>query len=319
MLLHEHPETVVLWLQVALYSLFTLLLVGVAWRKRLDVWFLAFALSPAGLLFPVYDVAVVGRKDVLFFLAFAFYALWMPRSGRWTNSMAFVLGIAITLIHELFFFYTPYFFLMRRLQPDAEGTPRSYATELSLLAGSLVAMGLVSTVGADMHGEAQCAVLLGMGFKEQLCDGIMRYPVTTVRGGFDAVGVAIRRLSYLPAYSTGAVLAALPLVPFLASLRGDWRRQPLVVGGVAAVAFTLPMFAIALDWGRLINIHVMALAIVLAACILEDRTVPGSVFGARRWWIRIAIVLMVAMYLATWSIRHCCQVPLGAGLLAKLL
>jgi hypothetical protein len=71
-----------------------------------------------------------------------------------------------------------------------------------------------------------------------------------------------------------------------------------------------------LDWGRLINIHVMALAVVVVAIVLDDRDAPGSVFGVRNWWLRAAILLGVFLYLTTWSIRHCCTEAFRAGLFA---
>ena len=81
-------------------------------------------------------------------------------------------------------------------------------------------------------------------------------------------------------------------------------RSSLVL--LMVVLSLLPMFVIALDWGRLINIHVLALAVVIVALVLDDRDAPGSVFGLRNWWLRAAILLGVFLYLTTWSIRHCC-------------
>ena len=93
--------------------------------------------------------------------------------------------------------------------------------------------------------------------------------------------------------------------------RGGLRTR--LAGLAAAFVVTLPMFAIALDWGRLINIHVMAIAVVLLAFVLEDRSRPASVPG-RIGWQHAAALLAVGMYISTWSIRHCCEHAFGAGL-----
>jgi hypothetical protein len=310
---HVQPETVIFWVQVALYTLLSLLLFALARRRRVNVWFLAFLFSPAGLLFPLYDVAVVGRKDLLFFVVFALYAWWMPRPGRRvTMALTFALGAAVTLTHELFFFFTPYLFLMRFLDTRS-ADERRFRPEWSLLAGSLLALLLVSTVGADLHGEQQCAALLHRGFHEDLCDGILRYPVTTIAASVQDVGLEIRNDHYLIAYPIALLLAVLPLLPVVRLVRP--RPSPAFSGGVlAAFVFTLPMFGIVLDWGRLLNIHVMATATVMLAFVLEERTTPGAIFGVRLWWLRAAIVAAVSVYLTTWSIRHCCLAPFGAGL-----
>lgn len=310
---HVQPEPIVLAIQAALYTLLSVLLFLLARRRRLTIWFLAFLFSPAGLLFPLYDIAVIGRKDVLFFAVFALYAWWMPRPGRWwVEAVTFALGAATTLIHELFFFFTPYFFLMRALDATRESGGHRFRPEWSLFAGSLLALLLVSTIGADMHGEEQCAALLRHGFQEDLCGGILRYPSTTLAAARQDVARAINERDYLVAYPIASVLAVLPLVPLVASGR---RRPPPVFwrGVVAALAFTVPMFGIILDWGRLLNIHVMATAIIILKFVLEDRTTEESVFGMRMWWLRVAIVVGLSLYLTTWSIRHCCADPLRAG------
>ena len=311
--LNVSPEQVVFWLQVVLYTLFVCLLIVLARGMRLNIWFLAFLFSPLGLLFPIYDPAVAGRKDVLFFAVFAFYAWWMPRQRTgWTHALAFTIGAATTLTHELFFFFTPYFFLMRAVRPDEALTARRLTPELALFGGSLSALLVATTLGADLHGEAQCAGLLARGFNEQLCDGILRYPVTDARTGAQFVANAIENLGYLRMYPLALALAALPLLPLFRTL-GVTQRRRLLAGMTVAFVFTLPMFAVALDWGRLINIHVMAVAVVIVAFVLEDRSVPGSILGVGPWR-PVAALLAVGLYLSAWSIRHCCEHALGAGL-----
>jgi len=317
--LGARPEWIVLSLQAALYALLFVLLFLLARRKRTNVWFLAFLFSPAALLFPLYDEAVIGRKDVLFFVAFALYAWWMPRPGsRRASAAAFALGAAVTLAHEMFFFFTPYFFAMRLLQAEVrlQADLRRFAPELSLFCGALVALLLVVTIGADMHGAAQCAGLLARGFDRDLCSGIMEYPVTTIGESLHETAVTVRAEHYLRDYPIAAALAALPLVPFFGSVRRRVSRTA-ALGVLAALVFTLPLFALVIDWGRLLNIHAMAISVLTAAFVLDERTEPGSAFGVRPAWLRIAIVLIIGLYLTGWSIRHCCEAPLGGGLLGS--
>jgi hypothetical protein len=336
--LATRPEWIVLALQAALYALFFVLLLALVRERRPNILFLAFLLSPAALLFPLYDKTVIGRKDVLFFAAFALYAWWMPRpASRWASAAAFVLGAAVTLAHEMFFFFTPYFFAMRILQAQvrlkadtrtaqvrlkADTTTAQvrlkadlhrFTPELSLFGGALIALLLVVTVGADLRGDAQCASLLARGFDKDLCTGIMQYPVTTIRASLQETADIVRAQHYLRDYSIAAVLAAVPLVPFFASIR---RRIPrtAVLSLLAALAFTLPLFVLVIDWGRLLNIHAMAIAVLIAAFVLEERTAPGPALGVRPVWL-IAVLLLAGLYLTGWSIRHCCDAPLGGGLL----
>jgi len=331
--LGTRPEWIVLSLQTVLYALLFVLLFLLTRQKRPNVWFLAFLFSPAALLFPLYDEAVIGRKDVLFFAAFALYAWWMPRpASRRASAAAFVLGAAVTLAHEMFFFFTPYFFVMRvfrlevrlkadtttavDLRPDTrsvrlQADPPHFAPELSLFAGALIALLLVATIGADLRGAAQCAGLLARGFDKDLCTGIMEYPVSTIGASLRETAATVRAEPYLRDYSIAAALAALPLLPLVGS---TGRRVPrtAVLSFLAALVFTLPLFVLVIDWGRLLNIHAMAISVVIAAFLLDE---PASAFGARQVWLRIAILLIIALYLTGWSIRHCCEAPLRGGLL----
>lgn len=308
------PERIVLWTQTALYTLLFLLLLFIVRRKRLNIWFLVFLFSPAGLLFPLYDTGVIGRKDVLFMVVFALYAWWMPApERRWARLITFALGAATTLAHELFFFFTPYFFVMRLLREQRMTPARRYAPEFWLFGGSLVALLAASIIGANLHGEAQCAELVRRSFNEQLCDGILRYPATTIRESMSEVARTIGPHGYLVAYPIAAVLAALPLIPLFRTGRGHLTRS-FLVGSLVAFSFTLPMFVIVMDWGRLLNIHVVALAVVMGAFLLEERQGIRPVRSRRGWWLWATILVGVALYLTTWSIRHCCDDPLRAGI-----
>ena len=191
-----------------------------------------------------------------------------------------------------------------RLQADLH----RFTPELSLFGGALIALLLVVTVGADLRGDAQCASLLARGFDKDLCTGIMQYPVTTIRASLQETADIVRAQHYLRDYSIAAVLAAVPLVPFFASIR---RRIPraAVLSLLAALAFTLPLFVLVIDWGRLLNIHAMAISILIAAFLLEERTAPGPALGVRPAWL-IPILLLIVVYLTGWSIRHCCDAPL---------
>ena len=109
--------------------------------------------------------------------------------------------------------------------------------------------------------------------------------------------------------------AALPLLPLAGSTTGRRVPRRAVLGFLAALLFTLPLFVLVIDWGRLLNIHAMAISVVIAAFLLDERTAPGSAFGVKPVWLRILIVVIIGLYLTGWSIRHCCEAPLRGGLI----
>lgn len=92
----------------ACYCMFTYLVLKLL-RDAPLVVFAFFVFSPAGFLFPVYDPAIFGRKEIFFFLAFALTIFTCRRfSDHRIKVCSFVLLYTIaTLVHEAAMFFAP--------------------------------------------------------------------------------------------------------------------------------------------------------------------------------------------------------------------
>jgi hypothetical protein len=64
---------------------------------------------------------------------------------------------------------------------------------------------------------------------------------------------------------------------------------------------------------------VMAIAVIIAAFLLDDAHTGGSHFGIANAWLRAASLLAIGVYLTAWNIRHCCDRTFGAGLFRDFL
>ena len=102
---------VTFWLIGVLFGAFAALFAMLLRHKRITFWYFFLCVSPCFVLFTFYNEAAVGRKESLVFVLFVAWALTVA-GGRFTTrtALAFaVLCIAVTLVHEMLFFFTPYF------------------------------------------------------------------------------------------------------------------------------------------------------------------------------------------------------------------
>lgn len=313
------PQWVVFWLVAALYTLLFSCLVGLLWRRTLNAWVMALLLSPAALLFPINDSGGIGRKELLVLVVLAAFLWIRPAAGRLAgNVLAFLVGMAATLTHETFAFYTPYFLVAA----SAVGRPlHSWrrAPELYLVAGALLALGLVTGAGADLHGDEQCDALVAAGFDGTLCEGVLHFEITTASGAIADTLRHVREDRYLPGYLLASVLSVAPLVPpFVLHRR---RLRWFIKGTSAAVLLSLPLFVIAVDWGRLIHIHAMCIALIATVALQQPhvaaapREEVNRFFGTRSVALQVLTIVVIAWYLGGWSMRHCCDGNLQPGLL----
>jgi hypothetical protein len=93
----------------------------------------------------------------------------------------------------------------------------------------------------------------------------------------------------------------------------QWQRRRLLGGTVAAIAWSVPLFLVAVDWGRWIAIHATMTALLCAPLLpmrreraAPRRATPGALVSVA------AGVLLLASMLA-WSPKYCC----GSDLLTE--
>lgn len=305
-------------LQIFFYLVYMVLMFQLIKRKQLDIWFLILLLSPVTLLFPIVDVCAVGRKEIILFSLFGGYLLcltkgWM-RSGLLTGFFAIALLIA-TFFHELIFFYTPYFILAAYIQSAKEGSTFRFKAPLLLISGSLLAIVPLFLFGKSIDGPAICAQLTGRGLDERICSGILTGPTEyTVRYIVEQAWSS----GYFTSYGLALLLGLIPFVLFVYYSRSTLVtvKQFLLVFSLLFL-FSAPLFVLAVDWGRWINIH-FVLLLFTATLFLKDRlpadTWKNEYLHIPDLWksatsssklINNAVFIAICFcYLSFWQMRH---------------
>jgi hypothetical protein len=109
-----------------------------------------------------------------------------------------------------------------------------------------------------------------------------------------------------------ALLFPLVLAPtylFLTANRSE-RVSPLLVtaSGLGAILISIPLFALAIDWGRWVSIHVV-LTTVLCAVFLPRRAMPAPARSPLSAMSLVSFVVGAALMasLFSWSLNYCCR------------
>lgn len=255
-----------------------------------QAWPVMFA--PFLLTYPIFDPSGAYRKDTLYLAVFA--AVAASTSGR-----AAIVGtwamVPIVLAHEALVVFVPYLLAVGAGRWDRRELAHGLAAAAVVTAFAAAAI-LTTNSGAVTATCAQIASL---------------YPDVTCGTGNDAVGMmhlsasegmanTARRLdAMVPSAIQVAALVALGIVPAVAAIWGSIKRRTTIVVLVAgALAATVPVAAVASDWGRFLYLHALSMGLIV---LISIRNAPDRPISPR--WRTIA-ALATVVYSVGWSINY---------------
>jgi hypothetical protein len=310
--LHLRPQVLVVAIKaaayLALYAFSGALLLGQADPPLLP----ALALfSAAGLYFPVQGPVGGGRKEILL-LALAAWALWRAARGLARPSGWVMAGVLllVTACHEGLVFFFPMALLALRLAYlEEEWTWAQLALPLLPSAAFLL---LVTLRGPSSHAQILAMVRAFAPSNPAAWDnGAILFLNENARDGLIRMTGWLRPGS-LSSLAWTLAAALLPCLAWLGvELEPRYRGSPAFLRlrelAWMAVAAQIPLYFVAVDWGRWIMISATLLA--LGCLALAQRR------SRARWrmdwrpaprvgWLALCLCCMV--YLGTWRLPHCC-------------
>jgi hypothetical protein len=245
---------------MAIYLAFTGILASLIYRKTVNIWYLIVILSPVTLLFPILDSSVAGRKEIMLFFLYALFILCLNRQMLKSSFVILCFSLALllaTLFHELLFFYTPYFVfaLWIRSKADKETFPLSNA--ILVMLGPFLAMIPLYLFGQNIDGPAICRGLTEMGLTGNICNGILSD--ANKLGAGDVFRIATSN-HYFSNYSAALLLGLIPFVLFIKHAANQTIGVKIfLIAFLFLLLFSSPLFVLAIDWGRWLNIHFVLL------------------------------------------------------------
>lgn len=270
--------------------------------RRPALWLLY---APFVALFQIADWTGGFRKEVLLLAVVAVLAVRLARAGEAGVFAATVGALALAplliLGHEMLALYLPY-----ALVPLAvvRWTPGRVAVIAGLLAASALAFGAALMHPGDAEtARAICAQVAAEGPLPPVlvnCAAADNPIVWLARSSADGAGLVAELLPLfareLPLALALMGLALLPLWPAL--VQAPHARALAAAAGVSLLA-TLPLFAVAVDWGRFLYVHGVCLALMALALVARSGARPNAA-GWRIWLVG----LLVPIYALGWSLTH---------------
>jgi len=303
-------NTVVFAIVVMLFAALSVLVAILLRQRRITFWYFILCLSPGFLFFTFYDPFTVGRKEILLYVAFCAWAVRLIAGRgypRLRTHIAFAIScFVLTLMHEVFAFYSVYFVLMSYLVARDRGVPGgSWRASLTIPAASLLALAIVTLFSAPVTDPAQCARLTTLGAPPRVCTGVLSFEVGTT-------GEALKSFVNGFEWPTVAGLAGVfpvilvPLALFLVGNTDEPGNARATLGLVAAlIVMTLPLFVVGRDWGRWISIHVVLSTITVAMFLPETRAAARTSRATAAGPLVAGLCMVCLMF--SWSLRHCCE------------
>lgn len=291
---------------------------------------LALAFAPFFFMFGLLEPQGEQSKEILLMLIVAVLALRHVRGeGRADIGPEICLALlpALVLMHELFFFYSPYILIFAALQPVTRGRAIRigllWSLSIAAIAAAVVFHGRVEDVGPICASIARETGVAGLALTCRN-DGAVMALGASASDYWTALRTDFGRLMFdsLPIVT---ILIALAFAPLLPLIRRAWhaRRRTfwVVIGGIViALVASAPVFILAIDWGRFLRIHAVCIGLLMIA--LQGRAEKegwGQGVGLPvTGFYGYAYIGAVAIYALSWSLKHFALL-VGGGLAMELV
>lgn len=299
------PAVLVWGLQVFGYGLF--LSAGYMLMRQLrpvawQTWPVAF--SPFLFAFQAHNPNGGFRKETVLLAGLAVMAVAVsagragPRGVAW-STFAFV---PLALLHEMLVVFLPYLLVLpanlrwRRLDVQVAAT----GVAASLAATALVVLSQPTAVQArtlcrqiaDAVDRATVDGCLGDGAVSMLAHDT----------GYGAAWVRQELPTMVPWVLPVLMLVAVGLAPAAVLLRESGGPvRPISLAVVASLVASLPLFVVAIDWGRFIYLHAALTALVVLSGLASSQRRGRSSLARPQ---QIIAVVGTLLYATTWNIHH---------------
>lgn len=300
---------IVLITQIIFLIIFTTHLLQKIRNKKITFWFMFLATSPAFLLTYLYDGMYVGRKEILIFILFLY---WTEKSKILTFKKSIIfgfIGFLITLSHELFFFYSFYFVFNSYLISLKSKTLTNWKYSLTIPILSASAMFLVLVFGMNYNEPYICKDLILRGANSDICSGIISWENS------DTISLAkefYKNFGYKTLIGVFFIFA-IPLFPlyfFYKCYSGKkFKTKKIFLIHFLLIFLTLPLFFVAIDWGRWIHVHMTLILIIISDMLVKNENIShDSKYKLNSFFIATVSGLLLLSSTFFWNLQSCCGI-----------
>jgi len=291
---NQQPLTILLGIKKSLYLIWLISFYVLALRKKIGLFELILSLSPWAFLFDLHDPQGSGRKELILFSVFTIYLLltnltWKEDRKLIKNWQFYFLLITLplmTMIHEGLFFFFPFFFITHLKNGFQKDQLRVVIIPYFL--SFIILLVLYFRYGGDPEiANSICKNLTANNLPDSICNGSIN-SISNLNIEFNFL--------YLKTYIPIFLLTFIPLFIYIKLAVPDNLIGLYCKSFIFILSLTLPLYFIAIDWGRWIHI----------SAILMFTSILGIKSNILRLSIRQIIGTLIAgyFYIFYWIIPH---------------
>ncbi len=295
--------------QFTFYLLFLFYWCKLLIDREISLVYLFFILSPLTFMFCINNLTSVGRKEVILFSLFSYfiYCLSSDRLSKNREAVVLVLIFVSCFFHEIIFFYVPYFVVALVLFRNHVNWIRC---SLYFFA-AFIPLVLIGLFGGDINQGETMRILVEKGVV--IKGGIIEWP-----NYFDTFSYY---KSYLKNYSLYGVSFILGLLHVFFLLKELGVQQKIIryffVMILGCCLFTIPVFVLAVDWGRWLYIH-FTLILLIITLFLNRKNKTEKVYKFNFRYVNLKIYVFLT-FLLLWNMESYRMGFSFKGILYKLV
>ena len=235
--------------QVIIITIFFYFFVKIIISKSITLWYLSLLLSPLGFIAYFNCVDYVGKKEFILFAIFSYF-VYQINCSTLTRKKEYIICILIfiaTLFHEIVFFFIPYFVLLLIIY----NKNINFKLYIKYFLAGFVPVILILFFGNEINEGNSLQILKERG--------------VVINSGIFFWNVNEREyiVSQAKDYSLYVISFLISFFHIKFYLKIEKLDEKIGWGFLFAFLYTLPLFLLAIDWGRWFYIHMIMIIMVL--------------------------------------------------------
>lgn len=243
-----------------LYTFLFYYLLKIIERNTNNISMFFLFISPLGFQMFLVFSGVIARKEIYLFTVFAYF-LYHLKKDRLSIFKIFVLTFVGLLIHELIIFYILYFYFAIILNYGKKIKLKSLIVLLPFVVMILYLIFYGNDINSGKTYEIlkERNILIGNG-------GILDYDKN-----FNTLHFYLENIKFYSLYLISILLGVLSICVYMKNHTCSQQFKALFSYGTIILFFiSLPLFYLAIDWGRWINIHFILISMLLFTYINKE-------------------------------------------------
>ena len=270
--------------QLVMISLFFYYYFKLIQYKEATFLYLSLLLSSIGFVGLLNCVDYVGKKEFIVFFLFAFF-VYLTDNNKLTRIREWGFCIALfvsTLFHEVTLFFIPYFLITLYLKSGKLEIARylKYILAVFIPAVLLLLFGKEINEGQSLNILKERGVVFTRGIffwdideRQYILDHFNEYKLYIL-----SLGISIFHIAFYLKY-----LAERKIISILL---------------IGAFLFSLPLFYLAIDWGRWMYIHMMFIIILFSLLLKKTNSACSSetIIINKKFYVTLLIIVFSLIY-----------------------